>query len=165
MGLEMKSRQRRSWSPYFAAPGPRGRGHDAPVWYVFARRSPEASQKSPAKSEWAIQDSNLGPLPYQSHRGMERRGVRGHTEHKIPAIKQKWSIDPRRRWTPGLILMYPSGTSLAGDACVISGDVTTRSLRRPSGSSSMLAPRHWMSSTAGAVRRTVRTPASVPRGA
>jgi hypothetical protein len=79
-----------------------------------------------ARPEWAIQDSNLGPLPYQSHRGMERRDVRGHAEHKIPAFKRKWLIDPRRRLTPGLILMYPSGTSLTGDAYVISGDATTR---------------------------------------
>jgi hypothetical protein len=25
----------------------------------------KANNKSPAKSQWAIQDSNLGPLPYQ----------------------------------------------------------------------------------------------------
>ena len=86
---------------------------------------------------------------------MERRGVRGHTEHKIPAIKRKWLIDPRRRLTPWLILMYPSGTSLAGVAYGISGDATTRSLRRPSGSSSMLAPRHWISSRASVSGATV----------
>jgi hypothetical protein len=38
---------------------------DVPVSYLSAERSPEAKSKSPAKAEWAIQDSNLGPLPYQ----------------------------------------------------------------------------------------------------
>ena len=109
-------------------------------------------QRRTVVTQWSIQDSNLGPLPYQGRLGVERRDVRGHAEHKIPALKRKWLIDRRRRLTPGLILMYPSGTSLAGVACGISGDVTKRSLRRPSGGGSMLAPRRWISSGAS-IRR------------
>src|SRR3954453_9434066 len=54
------------FGPLFSAD--RLRAHDdghVPVSYLCAGRSQRARSEKPCKLQWAIQDSNLGPLPYQ----------------------------------------------------------------------------------------------------
>jgi hypothetical protein len=45
----------------------------------------KANNKSPAKSQWAIQDSNLGPLPYQSMSVPL-------SDHKCPAFYRRFRV-------------------------------------------------------------------------
>ena len=85
--------------------------------------APENEKTPPERGlpEWAIQDSNLGPLPYQRSQGRERENVIGHHRHKVAGNRCYLSTGVRRPRTAEMILTYPFGTSRGGSGACWSG--------------------------------------------